>query len=95
MEMMTLEVSVPKDLFVALGFTQAQAVEQLKEFSIVGLYQERRISAGKAAELLNLTKAEFVRLLASKNVSYFDYTPEELAAESRAIDDWEQKRGSV
>ena len=92
MEMMTLEVTVPKDLFAALGFTQTQAVEQLKEFSVVGLYQERRISAGKAAELLNLTKAGFVRLLASKGVSYFDYTPEELAAEFRAIDDWEQKR---
>lgn len=92
MEMMTLEVIVPKDLFAALGFTQTQAVEQLKEFSVVGLYQERRISAGKAAELLNLTKAEFVRLLASKGMSYFDYMPEELAAEFRAIDNWEQKR---
>lgn len=93
MEMMTLEMPVPKDLFVALGFTKAQVVMQLKEFSVLGLYRDRRISAGKAAELLGISKAEFVRLLAAKGTPYFDYTPEELTVEFRAIDEWEQAHG--
>jgi predicted HTH domain antitoxin len=95
METMTVEVAVPKDLFVALGFSQAQVVDQMKEYSVLGLFQERRISAGKAAELLSLSKAEFVRLLSSKGVAYLDYTPEEVDAEFRAIDGWEQKRDRI
>ena len=93
MEMMTLEVTVPKDLHAALGFSRVRAAEQLKEFSVLGLYQERRISAGKAAEMLDMHKAEFIRLLARVGIPYFDYTAEELADEFRAVDQWGQPRG--
>ena len=92
MGMMTLEVPVSSDLFLALGPSRARAVEQVKEFSVLGLYQERRVSAGKAAELLGLTKAEFVRLLAHKGHPYLDYTVEELAGELEAVETWERKR---
>ncbi|HSN75006.1 MAG TPA: UPF0175 family protein [Anaerolineae bacterium] len=91
MEMMTLEVPLSSDLFLALGSSRARAVEQVKEFSVLGLYQERRVSAGKAAELLGLTKAEFARLLAHKGHPYLDYTVEELAGEFQAVDAWERK----
>ncbi|MBE2232243.1 MAG: UPF0175 family protein [Anaerolinea sp.] len=92
MEIMTLEVTVPKDLYAALGFSRARAAEQLKEFSVLGLYQERRISAGKAAEMLNMHKAEFIRLLARAGVPYFDYTGEELANEFLVVDHMERRR---
>lgn len=88
MDTMTLEVTMPKDLYVALGFSRAQAARQLKEFSVIGLYQERRISAGKAAEMLDMNKAEFIRLLARAGVPYFDYTAEELADEFLVVDQW-------
>jgi predicted HTH domain antitoxin len=80
MDTMTLEVPISSDLLLALGSSSARAVEQVKEFSVLGLYHERRVSAGKAAELLGLTKAEFVRLLAHKGHPYLDYTAEELAS---------------
>lgn len=92
MEMVTLEVTMPKDLFTALGYSRAQAAKQLQEFSVVGLYQERRISAGKAAEMLDMNKAEFAQLLARTGTAYFDYTEEELAEEFLAVDRWEQRR---
>lgn len=91
MEILTLEVAVPKDLFAALGVSRPQAAEQLKEFSIVGLYREQRISAGKAAELLGLNLGEFVRLLARKEVPYFDYSAEDLATELRTVAAWKPK----
>lgn len=93
METMTPEVTMPKDLYAALGFSRAQAAEQLKEFSVLGLYQERRISAGKAAEMLDMHKVEFIRLLARVGVPYLDYTAEELADEFRAVEQWGQPRG--
>lgn len=90
MDTMTLEVTMPKDLYVALGFSRDQAARQLTEFSVIGLYQKRRISTGKAAEMLDMSKAEFIRLLARASVSYFDYTAEELADEFLVVDQWKQ-----
>jgi len=91
LDTLTLEVSVPKDLFAALGFSRSYAAEQVKEFTVVGLYRERRISAGKAAEMLGLHLGEFVRLLARKDVPYFDYSDEELAGELGAVAAWKRE----
>ncbi len=55
------------------------------------LYLERRISAGKAAELLEMRKHEFIRLLARWRIPYFDYTDEELEDEFRVLDEWRRQ----
>jgi predicted HTH domain antitoxin len=75
--------------------SKARAVEAIKEFSVLGLYLERRISSGKAAELLDMRKREFIRLLARKGIPYFDYTDEELEEEFRTFDEWKRERASA
>ena len=92
METQILEVALPKDLLVLLGRSKLRAAEAVREFSVLGLYEERRISAGKAAELLEMDKREFVRLLARKEIAYFDYSDQELADEFRAVDEWKRER---
>lgn len=86
-EMATLQVTFSKDVMGLLG-TQPQAAEMAKEFIILGMYQEGRISGGKAAELLGLTKAGFVSLLARKGINYFQHTVEEWAEEVEVINAW-------
>lgn len=95
METMTLEITVPKDLLSILGFSKSRAVQAIKEFSVLGLYLERRISSGKAAELLGMGKREFISLLARKGIPYFDYTDEELEEEFRTFDEWKRERTSA
>ena len=95
METMELEVAIPEDLFALLGFSRSSAVEAIKEFSVLGLYLEQRISAGKAAELMGLRKRGFIRLLARKGIPYFDYTGEELEKEFQAFDEWRRERDSA
>jgi predicted HTH domain antitoxin len=92
METMVLEITIPKDLFSMLGYSRSRAEEAIREFSALGLYLERRISAGKAAELMGITKREFTRLLARKGIPYFDYTEEEMEEEFRVIDEWKRQR---
>ncbi|MEJ2736157.1 MAG: UPF0175 family protein [Anaerolineae bacterium] len=87
---MVLEVTLSKDLYSRLGFSQREAEEAIKEFSVLGLYLEHKISAGKAAELLDIRKREFVRLMARKGIPYFDYSDEELENEFRAADEWKR-----
>ena len=94
METMVLQVAIPKDLFSMLGFSQSEAAEAIKEFSVLGLYLEHRISVGKAAELLGIQKREFIRFLARRGISYLDHSKQELQEEFRTVDEWKHTRAS-
>lgn len=95
METTVLEIVIPKDLFSILGYSKSEAAEAIKEFSVLGLYLERRISSGKAAELLGIRKREFARFLARRKIPYFDYTSEELEEEFHTFDEWKRDRTSI
>ena len=47
-----LHIPFTKDLATLLGDQQHQAAERARELIILGLYQESRISGGKAAEYI-------------------------------------------
>jgi predicted HTH domain antitoxin len=86
-----LQIPFSKDLAALLG-TQSQAAEKARELIILGLYQENRISGGKAAELLGLTRLGFVSLLTRKGIDYFHLTPDEWAEEVATVKAWSTKR---
>lgn len=84
---LTLQLEFPTDLAALLG-VQSQATKVVKEYIVLGLYQENRISGGKAAELLGLTRRGFVALLARKGIDYFRLTPDEWTAEVETVKAW-------
>ncbi|HSK77500.1 MAG TPA: UPF0175 family protein [Thermoanaerobaculia bacterium] len=61
-----------------------QLVSQQNKHPIIETYLEGKISAGKAAELLGLSKAQFLDLLDEHNLPYLDAGPEELKREVAA-----------
>lgn len=83
----TLQIALPKDFLALLG-TQPQAVETVKEFIVLGLYLEGRISGGKSAEMLGLTRLGFVSLLARKGIAYFSLTNDEWKEEVATVKAW-------
>jgi predicted HTH domain antitoxin len=89
---LTFPVTLPRE-FVALLGAPAQAAEAAREYILLGLYVEGRISGGKAAELLGLTRRGFVALLARKGIDYFRLTPEEWAEEAALVKDWDAPNG--
>jgi predicted HTH domain antitoxin len=92
MDEIVLKVPLPKELVSMLGFAPAQTVQTIQELLAIGLYQEGRISSGKAAELLGMTKREFIRFLARKGIPYFDYSSEELAEEFKVVETWGKEK---
>ncbi len=88
----TVPITLPRE-FVALLGAPAQAAETAREYILLGLYLEGRISGGKAAELLGLTRPGFLSLLARKGIDYFRLTPDEWAEEVTLIDDRSAPRG--
>jgi predicted HTH domain antitoxin len=81
---LTIPVTLPRE-FIALLGAPAQATETAREYIILGLFQEARISGGKAAELLGLTRESFIALLARKGIPYFRLAPQEWEAELARI----------
>ena len=80
----TLEITLPAE-FVALLGAQPQASAAAREYVILGLFQEDRISGGKAAEILGLTRLSFIGLLARKGIPYFQLSTKEWAAEAAIV----------
>lgn len=76
----TFEVRVPVPL-VRLGFDQHEIQRRLSEWLVLSLFTEGRISSGKAARLLNISRVEFLSLLRARGIAYINFTPDELAEE--------------
>lgn len=81
----TFEVHLPSPL-LRLGLSQTDVQRRVAEWLVLSLYVEGRVSSGKAARLLNISRVAFLDLLRARGISYLDYTPDELAEEFRAVE---------
>lgn len=86
METITASVELPRDLLVALDISAAEIDERVREWAALELYREDLISAGKAAELLGVSKSRFIDLLDQRGIAYLDMTAEELAEDVRSAE---------
>lgn len=85
MSEMTVEITIP-NAFSSLGFDRAEIQRRALEWLAVSSFTEGRISSGKAASLLNLSRVEFLDLLRARGVAYVNYSAEELDNEFAAVE---------
>jgi predicted HTH domain antitoxin len=85
METLQVELDVPRDLLGILNVTEEEAGPHLKKLIALELFREERISSGKAADLLGISKVEFIDLLDQHGIPYFTERPEEIASQVEAI----------
>jgi len=100
MSKVQLEVEIPdtmrgtqlEEKFV----TAAQQV--IQERTVIRLYEQGDISSGYAADILSMSKHDFIQLLAKQGVPFFNLSPEEWEQElrnaERAQAQLEAERGS-
>ena len=84
---LTYEIRLPNSLS-QYGFSEKEIQQRFIEWLVLSLFTEGRVSSGKAAKLLNMSRVEFLDLLRARGIAYINYTPEELAEEfksSRAL----------
>lgn len=84
----TLQVQLefPRELLGVLNVPEPHLVDRLKQLLVLELFREGYISSGKGAELLGLSKAQFIPLLAQQHLNYFTELPEEVDAEVAEVD---------
>jgi len=77
------EVRLPNSLS-QYGFSKKEIQQRFIEWLVLSLFAEGRVSSGKAARLLNISRIEFLDLLRARGFAYVNYTPEELAEEFKS-----------
>jgi predicted HTH domain antitoxin len=73
-----IAISYPESLAFSLKMATHEFEEEIKTISIVKLYELGKISSGIAANILKMSRLEFLKILSCYNVSYFSTTNEEL-----------------
>jgi predicted HTH domain antitoxin len=79
-----VEFELPRNLSAVLNIQESELGRLAKEWMLLGLFQEGRVSAGKAAEVLGLSKSQFLDLLNERNLPYLDADLKELEREAAA-----------
>ena len=79
-----VEVRVPKEI-LDYGLQADDIQRHVLEWLAISLFKDDRISSGKAARLLGLTRIEFLALLQRRGVAYVDYSPTELSDELASV----------
>ena len=80
-----VEVRIPTSL-LQLGLDRKEVQRRVTEWLVLSLFTEDRISSGKAARLLNISRIDFLALLRQRGIAYIDYTEDELADEFAAVE---------
>ena len=68
-----MSVVIPDEIFQASGLSEEELLQEV----VLMLYEKKRISIGKASNLLGINLIEFQHLLASKDM-YIHYEIEDL-----------------
>lgn len=82
--MTTLDIKIPS-MITQFGFSKEDVQNYVEEWLVLSLFTQERISSGKAAQLLNISRIEFLKLLQHYHINYFNYTDEELSEEFAAV----------
>ncbi len=73
----SFEIHVPAPL-LQLGLDREDVQRRVIEWLVFSLFTEERISSGKAARLLHLSRVEFLDLLRARGIAYLDYSGADL-----------------
>lgn len=79
--MATISIALEEDVAALLQAFNQPVQQAAREFIVLELYRRGTISSGKAAQLLNMPRWEFVRHASRLGIAFFDLTEDEWAAE--------------
>lgn len=86
MQTVTLEVTLPKEV-LSFGLDKDDVNREVNKWLVFSLFRDDRVSSGKAASLLGMTRREFLELLHHEGISYLDYSEQEIESEYEAVRD--------
>ncbi len=87
MPLKTIQIPFPSEISDILTTTYQDSADIIKEAAVLELYREGKISSGKAAEILDMERFEFIRYAGMKGIPFIRISPEELEEEVRLLEE--------
>ncbi|MCB8952248.1 MAG: UPF0175 family protein [Ardenticatenales bacterium] len=84
--MQAVQVELNEQLVALLQALNRPVHETAQELIVIELYRQRRISSGKAAELLDMSRDAFIAYTSRLGIPFFDMTMDEWAAERQRLE---------
>jgi predicted HTH domain antitoxin len=83
MNVETLGTKIPRDFEHALRLTKDELEDHLLLMAALKMFELGKISLGKAAELAQMSRVEFMEMCSKYRISLFNYSEDELENELR------------
>ncbi|MEM9216031.1 MAG: UPF0175 family protein [Cyanobacteria bacterium P01_F01_bin.150] len=77
--MSIVQLNIPEEVLISLKETPETISQELSMLAAVKLFELGKLSSGRAAQLANISRVEFLNLLGRYQVSPFVLSPEDLA----------------
>jgi predicted HTH domain antitoxin len=84
--MSSVPVEIDEELVDLLRQTDRPVAESVAEMTVLELYRRGAISSGRAAELLGMSRVDFIHYASDLGIPFFDMTDEEWENERELID---------
>ncbi|MBN2369915.1 MAG: UPF0175 family protein [Vicinamibacteria bacterium] len=84
--MKTVSIELEESLAALLHQTNRSAQDAAREMIVMELYRRGVISSGKAAELLGVSRVDFIQRASHLGIPFFAATADEWAAEKAVIE---------
>jgi len=85
MKQAKIDIDIPSDLYVSLNESEEELKGHLKLALAFVLYQQEKLTLGKAAELAGLSRYEFEMALAKNKIPVSNLSLEEVKADVRKL----------
>ena len=82
MKNITIPIDIPSDMLIALNETEQELKSHFQVAIALMLFQEGKLTLGKAIQLSGLTRFEFEKSLAKNNISVSDLNIKQIMSDA-------------
>lgn len=75
------EIEFSEDILISLKESKQEFIQNVKLYAATELYKRKKLSLGKAAELVGMPRLEFADLLSKDQIPVLDLSAQELKRE--------------
>jgi len=80
-----ISIDFPNDILLALNETENELKQRIKLTLAIQLYQQQKLTIGKAAQLAGLSRLEFETILSKNRVSIFNLTEKDVLSDMEKL----------
>lgn len=73
MKNVNINISIPSEILLTLRESDKELALDMKRWTALKLFEEKRLSIGQCAELAEMNEEDFIKYLGSNKVSIFPY----------------------